>query len=220
MRKQRRVRGNHDDNGASLLADSGLIRVQRDRGSGCGHGDACNTQFLAPAAVALDERPDRVRSGPARGGSDTAFVAEANHPGTAPDSPFGRERSCRRFESPLNVLGLNVEAVCVIEKAVERLRDNGHGPERTTANNVRSRRPFLLNLPLDKGIPDNADAVRIREQDRSVEETGFFDPRCAGHLSVAVQRPPPSEGRVTGGFSCGQTAVTPVRISEPSMSVV
>src|SRR5688572_32903847 len=95
--------------------------------------------------------------------------------------------------------GLHVEAVCVIEEAVEGFGYDGHGPESAAADDVGTRRSFVPNLPLDERITDHANAVRVGKQHRPVKKPRLFNPGGASHLAVAVQRPPPCEGWIVRG---------------------
>src|SRR5690348_2915941 len=58
----------------------------------------------------------------------------------------------------------------------------------------------MSDPPLNDGIANDADAVRVGDHDRAFEEAGFFDPSGAGHFTVAVERPPAGHDGVIHGI--------------------
>ena len=105
-----------------------------------------------------------------------------------PTAPFHDGAARRRGERLVQVLGVDVEAVDVVEQAVVRLADDRQRPVR------------LAGVPLDRGgherVADDADAVRVRDRDRRREQPGFADPLEAGQLAVAVEPVAASEDRL------------------------
>ncbi len=145
--------------------------------------------------VRLDEDADRVaavgrgelagrRAGP-------AFELVTDHPGAAADVAFGDGAGRRLVEGTDRVLRRHVKAVDVVQVPVV-----GLGDHRVRVVLVEEA---LGNLPPDDRVPHDADAVRVRDEDRSFEEPGLVEPVGAGHLAVAVQREPAAEDRNPGG---------------------
>src|ERR1700733_9834643 len=54
----------------------------------------------------------------------------------------------------------------------------------------------MFQAPGYDGISNDANAVRIRECDRTFEKAGFFDPRCSRHFAVSVQTEPAGVDRI------------------------
>ena len=52
------------------------------------------------------------------------------------------------------------------------------------------------DTPLNDGIANDADAVRVGDHDGAFEETRFFDPGGAGHFPISVLRKPSRENSV------------------------
>ena len=98
-----------------------------------------------------------------------------------------------------SVLGLHVESIDVVQKAIPCFGDNGERPP--IAFHVGCT---VLHFPGDDGIAHNADAMRVGDHDRAIEQAGIFKPRGAGHFSIAVEREPGAKDRVGRGFSAGQ----------------
>ncbi len=116
-------------------------------------------------------------------------------------------------ERALDVLGPHVKAVDVVEVAVPGLGHDGQRPP--VAARVRGACP---HAPGDGGIAHDTDAVRVREQHRSLELAGFLEPGRAGHLAVAVEREPAAEHRACRAWR-GRAAGSrsrPVRTLRPS----
>jgi hypothetical protein len=80
-----------------------------------------------------------------------------------------------------------MEAIDVIEHAVVGLR---HDRQRPVGLGIG------LELPRHDGIPHNAHAIRIGDQDRPGEEARFLHPGRPCHLPVAVERKPGGKYRV------------------------
>ena len=60
-----------------------------------------------------------------------------------------------------------------------------------------------FDLPGDDGVADHADAVRVGDHHRAVEEAGVVDPGGAGHFAVAVEGEPGGEDGVVGSLAAG-----------------
>ena len=142
----------------------------------------------ARAVVALDQHADRVAAGlggeHARRGADAALEAVADHPGAAADVALGDGPAARAVERREHVLGLHVEAVDVVEQAVVGLGHDRQAP----GLQARPR-----HLPLEDRVAHDADAVRVGDRDRALEEAALLEPRRPGHLAVAVEREPGAE---------------------------
>src|SRR5580704_3574374 len=96
------------------------------------------------------------------------------------------------------VFSVDVESVDVVQPAVPGFGHDGQRPE--IAFHIRAA---VLDLPRDDGVADDADAMSVRDHDRTVEKTGVFNPGSAGHLAVAIEREPGGEDGVVAGFSAG-----------------
>ncbi len=117
----------------------------------------------------------------ARCGPRASLEVVADHPGAAADVALGDRAVRRRVERREEVLGPDVHAVDVVQRAVVGLPDDREAPE---------RRPSLAapHLVGDERVADDADAVRVRDRDRRREAPGLAHPLEPGHLAVAVQR--------------------------------
>src|SRR4029077_5521397 len=58
----------------------------------------------------------------------------------------------------------------------------------------------MRDAPLNYRVADYADAVRVGDHYRTLEEAGFFDPGRAGHFPIAVERPPAGEDGIAHGI--------------------
>src|SRR6185503_1931464 len=121
----------------------------------------------------------------ARRRAGAALEAVALHGRAAADVAFGHRSGLRAVERGEDVLRLDVKAVDVVEVAVVGFRDDRQQP--------RLRVLLALDRPLDRRVADDADAVRVGDEDRPLEKPGLFDPGRAGHLAVAVHREPAGE---------------------------
>src|SRR4029077_16225725 len=81
-----------------------------------------------------------------------------------------------------NVFGPYMKSVGVVQPAVPRLRDQ----RQTPPISGRIGRA-VFDSPLNDSISRDANAVRVRDHDWSLQESALFDPMRAGHLAVAVQ---------------------------------
>ena len=81
----------------------------------------------------------------------------------------------------------HVKAVDVVQTPVVCLRYDRQCPEEGR---------ITISLPRDHRIPNDTHAVRIRDHDRAFEDPRVFDPRCTGHLAIAVQTEPGSKDRI------------------------
>src|SRR5882762_6974248 len=161
--------------------------------------------MVAASVVALHEDADCVPSGfrieHARGSSDSSFEFVANHAGAAAYAAFFDRAAVRGIESVENVLGFYVESVDVVEIAVPGFGHHGQRPPVAFHVGLAA-----LDFPGDYGVTNHADAVRVGDQDGTVEEAGVFEPGCAGHLAVAVEREPGAEDGVVGILAAGMNS--------------
>src|SRR5882762_8779036 len=158
--------------------------------------------MVAASVVALHEDADCVPSGfrieHARGSSDSSFEFVANHAGAAAYAAFFDRAAVRGIESVENVLGFYVESVDVVEIAVPGFGHHGQRPPVAFHVGLAA-----LDFPGDYGVTNHADAVRVGDHDGAVEEAGVFEPGCAGHLAVAVEREPGAEDGVVRILAAG-----------------
>ncbi len=200
MRQQRGVgRHDHDDRAEvavfALFRERGVGRLLRDLAA---DGYAGNQQFAATAEVGLNQHAHRVFAAfvhdHARGRADATLELVADHAGAAADVALRNRARTSAIERGECVLWLNVKAVDVVEPPVPGLRDDWQRPP------VFRVEFEALQRPADHGITHDADAVRIGDHDRSVQQAGFLDPGGAGHFAVAILREPAGEdgvGRIT-----------------------
>ncbi len=195
MREERCVGRDDDDDGAELLFIRGDERIRLGRGNFATHVDARDAQIVARSVVALDEDTDRVaavlRTQASRGGADAALVAVADHPGAAADAAFLDRTAVRAVERAIDMLGLDVKAVDVVQPPVPGFCDHGQRPPVVVRARTAVRHP-----PLYDGIAHDADAVRIGDHHGPVEKARLLDPGGAGHLAIAVLREPGGEDRI------------------------
>ena len=147
------------------------------------------------AVVALHEHADRVttlRVGQLpRRGADAALEPVAHHASAAADRAFpGHPAGCT-VERGVHVLRLHVKAVDVVQPAVVGFGDDRQPPR---LQDVATR-----DLPLNDRVAHDADAVRVGDRDRPLEQAALLDPGRAGHLAVAVQREPGGEHGIVVG---------------------
>ena len=117
----------------------------------------------------------------------------ADHAGAAADVALLDRPAARGGEGQGDVLGLDVEAVDVVEMAVPGL---GHDRQRPPV--ARGIGPAGMQAFGDHRIADHANAVRVGQHDRPLELARFVDPGRAGHLAVAVEGEPAGEDRAVG----------------------
>ena len=91
--------------------------------------------------------------------------------------------------APVQVLGVDVEAVDVVEGAVVRLADDRERPDVVS-------HPVGPRGRLDQGVPHDPDAVGVRDADRPAEHPRLADPLEAGQLAIAVEPMRPGEDRL------------------------
>ena len=146
-------------------------------------------QQLARPVVRLDQHADRPLSGAPRRRADAALELVADHARPAADVALGDRPVGRRRERRVQVLGVDVEAVDVVERAVVRLADHRQRPDRVAhAVGPRGR--------LDQRVAHHPDAVRVRDADRPAQHPGLPDPLEPGELAVAVEPMRPGEDRL------------------------
>jgi len=128
----RGVSGDDDDDRATLGDFGGLVGVRIFGGDFAADGNSGDAEILARAEVALDEDADGVAAvffGELAGRcADAAFVAAADHAGAAADVAFFDATGLRGIDGVEGVLGLDVEAVDVVEPAVPCFGDDGKRP--------------------------------------------------------------------------------------------
>ena len=111
---------------------------------------------------------------------------------------------------------LHVKSIDIVEETVVSFSDNRQGPELFTEA-VRAGLSLPLQLPGDIGIAYGPDAMRVRGQDWTINESGFLEPSCSRHLAhcPSSENQPPKTGS-SDSLPRGQMAVTPVRTEPPS----
>src|SRR5688572_7874772 len=208
MRQEGRIRRHHDDDrpGALVIAawrrrrvaQWTLPRLRRIAAGNAGlevrdllaHGNAGYPEVAAGAVVALHEHADRVaallRGKPARRGADATLEPVAHHSRPATDVALGHRSALGPIERADDVLGPNVEPVDVVQAPVVRLSHDRQPPR---------LHPRLADLPLQNRIAHDADAVRVRDRDRSLEDPRLLQPGGPRHLAIAVEREPGAEDR-------------------------
>src|SRR5919109_5152231 len=87
-----------------------------------------------------------------------------------------------------------MESVNVVKIAIPSLSHHRQRPRVLSAET-------MLHAPCDYSVAHCADAVRVGDHDWPFEETGFFHPGCAGHLTIAIKREPGGEHRIFGLFA-------------------
>jgi hypothetical protein len=93
---------------------------------------------------------------------------------------------------------MNMESVDVVKPAVPGFGDDWKRPEISFHIGTA-----MMNLPGDDGVTNYADAVRVGDHNRAIEEPRIVDPGCPGHFAVAVEGEPSGEDRVIAGFAAG-----------------
>jgi hypothetical protein len=88
---------------------------------------------------------------------------------------------------------LYMKAIDVIQPSIVCLRDNRKPP--------RLQYVFLRDFPFDDRVAHNADTVRVRDRDRSLEISALLNPRRSRHLAISVQCEPRREDRIGIRFS-------------------
>src|SRR5262245_2588271 len=98
------------------------------------------------------------------------------------------------------VLGFDVETIGVVEPAVPRFRDNRQRPPVTGGVGLA-----MTHAPLNDGVANDTDAVRVGNHDGAFQKAGLLDPGDPGHFTVSVLRKPSSEYRIVHGiFTAGE----------------
>src|SRR5271170_3912953 len=128
-------------------------------------GNAGYGQLLSTAAVALDQDADGVIAALAGRGADAAFKSVADHTGASADGAFFDPAAVGAVEGGDDVLGLDVEAVDVVQESVVGFGDNRQGPGLLAV---------IRDFPLDECVADDADAVGVGDHHRAEEEAGFL----------------------------------------------
>ena len=169
----------------------GIVLGQRDdvRAEHAPDWEAADGEPVATPVIGLHEHADRPLAGLARGGAEAALEAMADHAGATTGAALahGAVRGIR--ECLVDVLGPDVEAVDVVERAVPRLADHRQAPEHLAA-------VVLTHLGLDERVAHDADAVRVGEADRRGQAARLADPLEPGQLAVAVQAMAAGEQRL------------------------
>src|SRR6267378_4719306 len=158
-----------------------------------------DAKILARAVVALHKDADRVgadfRFDFSGRRTDAALEFVADHSRPAADVAFFDSAGVCGINGVEGVLGFDVEAVDVVEPAVPSFCDDGERPP--VAGGIGLA---MSNTPLNDGVADDADAVRVGDHYGTFEKTGFFDPGRAGHFAVAIERPPSSKYGIHHGI--------------------
>src|SRR5277367_3150801 len=95
-----------------------------------------------------------------------------------------------------SVFWLHVETIDVVQIAVPCLGNYWKRPPILERN-----RRAMLELPIDHGVSDNADAVGVGDHYRPVEKSRFFDPGSACHFAIAVFGEPSRKHGIYSGLS-------------------
>ena len=189
MRQQRGVCRNDHDN-RPVRTSSVVTKLGQQITNLTTHRYAGDRKSFATTIITLDENADRITVDPARRRPDPAFEPVANHAGSAANSSLRHGSSRGRVQRLESMFLANVESVDVVERPIVSFCDYGKSPPDAWDDRTNV---FLVPHPLNHRIPDDADAMCIRYQDRTFEEAGFLHPRRARHFSVPVQRVPTSE---------------------------
>ena len=173
-REERRVRRDQDDDRAGAF---GRPRQRHDvRPDPLADGDAVHAQTRPLAVVRLHEDADHPAVlSDSRRGADSALEAVADHAGAAADGALVDRAVARPLERLLHVLGLDVEAVDVVQEAVPGLAHDREAPV-VLAGVGRG----------DERIANDSHRVRVREADRRRQLARVAHPLEPGQLAVAV----------------------------------
>ena len=148
-------------------------------------GHAVNPQIVQPPGIGEDERADgvaRVRLRQhARRGADAAIDAEGDHPRSRADAPL-RHWAIRRFrERAVDVLGMDVPPLDVIQVAVVALHHDRIDARRADADGGLDRQHVV-----DQRVRDARDIERVRQQDRRLDCAEFVHLHEADGLAEAI----------------------------------
>src|SRR4030042_4316601 len=141
----------------------------------------------------------------------------ADHTRAAANVAFGDRPTRGTIQSRYDMLGFYVEPIYITEHTIVSFGNNRHVPEDTWCDGINE--PVHV-LPGDNRIACHAYAVSIGQHHRTFQEARFFDPGCAGHFAVTVQRVPGSkDGGITpapwkdGGDACAYGSIAHVQWS-------
>src|SRR5438128_4105219 len=195
VRHKRRIRRHDNDDGAVILIRERSRRIRILALDFPADGNSRDAQILPRSVVTLHQHADRIlpafRCETSRRCANASFESVANHPCAAANRAFLHCSGLRGIDGAECVLGLDVKAVNIVEPAIPSLCLYGERPPIVTGTNF-----LVLDNPLNHGVADNADAVRVRDHHGADQKTGFFDPRGSGHFAVPVQGPPPGHHRI------------------------
>src|SRR5215813_8175005 len=94
------------------------------------------------------------------------------------------------------VLRFDMKSVYVVQLPIPGFRHNRQGPPVS-----RFIRGAMFYSPGNRCIPYDTNAVRVRDEHRSLEESGFVNPGGSCHLPVAVEGEPAGEYVIHGILS-------------------
>ena len=171
------------------------------------HRHAGDAELAARAVVALHEHADGVASG---------FASSTRDAVPMPPLNCGRPCRCHRRRCPprtgplvapssaaMTCSALDVEAVDVVEAAVVGLGDDGQPPR---------LQPGPRDLPLQDGVADDADAVRVGDRDRALRGSPLSSSQVVPVISpLPLSVNHAGEHRSAFWLPRGWTTVTPVR---------
>src|SRR5204863_9123665 len=131
-----------------------------------------HAQLAAHAVIRLHQHAHRVavagvELGDARRGAGAALEVVAGHAGAAADVAFGDRATGCAFDRVVDVLRGDVEAVDVVEFAIPGFRHHRQRPPVARGIGLA-----LAHAPGDGGVAHHADAVRVGQQHRTLEEAG------------------------------------------------
>ncbi len=143
------------------------------------HGEARTLAEVGHGQHAHGEREAVRRDDPGRG-ADAGLEVVARHAGAGPDAAFGHGARGGRVQRGADVLFVHVHAAQVVEEAVVALPHHGHG-------RVLDADPRVaVHHPAHGGVVDGADALRVGEQHRCLEQAPLADGADADELADAV----------------------------------
>ena len=120
----------------------------------------------------------------------------ADHAAAASDGAFGYRAALGRMQRLGHMLTVYMEAVDVVEQAVEGLQHHRHVP--VEASVIR----LLFTIQHHQRITHHAQAMGVGEGDGARQKPSFANPFQAGGVAVAVQHMYAGKARLLAGGAC------------------